>query len=96
MALLLQLIGEGADQQIATEPLRRSGAVQLAPGKPQFVRRPIEQLANLVVLLRFVRTAPSAGPVAASAETRGQLAKVLASRSVVDRGFHALVGAAMR
>jgi hypothetical protein len=31
-------MGEGADQQIATEPLRRAGAMQLAPGKPQ-VRR---------------------------------------------------------
>src|SRR6516225_5092070 len=29
MGLLLQLIGEGSDQQIATEPLRRSGAMQL-------------------------------------------------------------------
>src|SRR6516225_6785464 len=32
---LLQLIGEGSDQQIATEPLRRSGAMQLPPSKPQ-------------------------------------------------------------
>jgi len=31
---LLQLIGEGSDQQIATEPLRRSGAMQLPPSKP--------------------------------------------------------------
>src|SRR5262249_34143117 len=36
---LLQLMGEGADQQIATEPLRRAGAIQFAPCKPQFLRR---------------------------------------------------------
>jgi hypothetical protein len=34
IALLLQLIGEGADQQIATEPERRPGAIRLPPGKP--------------------------------------------------------------
>src|ERR1700751_2115857 len=32
-ALLLQLVGEGSDQQIATNPKRRFGAMQLAPGK---------------------------------------------------------------
>ena len=45
---LLQLIGEGSDQQIATEPLRRSSAMQLPPGKPQFVRRPIRQFGKIV------------------------------------------------
>ena len=34
MTLLLQLMGEVADQQIATEPERRSRAMQLAPGDP--------------------------------------------------------------
>jgi hypothetical protein len=29
-------MGEGSDQQIATEPLRRAGAIQFARGKPQF------------------------------------------------------------
>ena len=38
---LLQVMGEGADQQIATEPLRRAGAMQLPPCKPQFLRRAI-------------------------------------------------------
>ena len=45
----MQLIGEGSDQQIATEPQRRSGAIQLPPGKPQFVRRPIHQFGDLAV-----------------------------------------------
>jgi hypothetical protein len=34
MGSLLQLMGEGSDQQIATEPERRSSAMQLAPGNP--------------------------------------------------------------
>ena len=46
---LLQLIDEGSDQQIAAEPLRRAGAMQLAPCKLQFGCRPIEQFANLAV-----------------------------------------------
>src|SRR5262249_3247969 len=36
---LLQLMGEGADQQIATDTLRRARAIQLAPGKPTVCRR---------------------------------------------------------
>ena len=31
MGLLLQLMGKGSDQQIATETLRRSSAMQFAP-----------------------------------------------------------------
>ena len=46
LGLLLQLMGEGADQQIATEPLRRAGAMRLAPGKPQLGCRAIEELGN--------------------------------------------------
>ena len=34
IALLLQLMGERPDHQIATEPERRSGAMRLAPGNP--------------------------------------------------------------
>src|SRR6201997_5689905 len=43
IALLLQLVSEGSDQQIATEPLRRCNTMQLAPGTPQIVRRPMQQ-----------------------------------------------------
>ena len=67
MGSLLQLIGEGSDQQIATEPARRFGAIQLPLGKPQFVRRPIHQFGNLPVHLGDVRIARSVSPVAASA-----------------------------
>jgi len=54
-------MGEGADQQIATEPLRRAGAMQLAPCKPQFLRRPIEQFGNLTGRLPRPRFATSNG-----------------------------------
>jgi hypothetical protein len=37
MGALLQLIGEGSDQQIATEAQRWPGAMQIARGKPQIV-----------------------------------------------------------
>src|SRR5215469_7054280 len=37
MGALLQLIGEGSDQQIATEPRRWVGAIRPAPSQPQIV-----------------------------------------------------------
>ena len=57
MGTLLQLIGEASDQQIATEPPRRFGAMHLSPGKPQFVRRSLAQLGNLLVDIGSCRTA---------------------------------------
>ena len=42
IALLLQLVNEGSDQQIATNSKRRFGAMQLAPGEPQLLCRSIE------------------------------------------------------
>src|SRR5215471_20025246 len=77
---LLQLMGEGSDQQIATEPLRRARAMQLAPCKPQFLRRAIEQFGNLTVDLGDVLTARSARAVAASTGNRRRLVRMLASR----------------
>src|SRR5215470_18119672 len=59
---LLLLIGEGSDQEIATEPLRRTGAMQLPPGKSQFMRRPIHQFDDLAVHLSHVRTPPLVTP----------------------------------
>src|SRR6516164_5697526 len=38
---LLQLMGKGSDQQIATETLRRASVMKLPPCKLQFLRRPI-------------------------------------------------------
>jgi hypothetical protein len=93
---LLQLIGEGSDQQIATEPLRRSGAVQLPPGNPQFVRRSIRQFGDLPVHLGDIRVARSVGPGACSTGNGRRLARVLASRRIVNWRFHARGGSAMR
>jgi hypothetical protein len=81
---LLQLIGEGSDQQIATEPLRWSGAMQLPPGKPQFVRRPIRQFGDLSAHLRDIRVARSVGPGVCSTGNGRRLARVLASRWIVN------------
>jgi hypothetical protein len=44
---LLQIIGEGSDEQIATEAWRWIGAMQLAPGQPQIVCRLTRQSGNL-------------------------------------------------
>ena len=63
-------MGEGADQQIATEALWRSGAMQFAPRKPQLLRRAIEQFGNLTVDLGDVLTGRSARAVAASIGNR--------------------------
>jgi hypothetical protein len=89
-------MGEGSDQQIATEPLRRASAMQLAPRKPQFLRRPIEQFGNLMVDLGDISTARSAGAVAAWTGNRRRLARVLASRRVAGWRRHAFAGSAMR
>ena len=92
---LLQLMDESSDQQIATEPLRRAGAMQLPPLKPQFGCRAIEQFGNLAVDHGGVRTARSA-PVAHSTGYGRRPATVLASRRVADWRRHALAGSAMR
>ena len=93
---LLQLMGVGADQKIATEPLRGAGAMQFAPCKPQFLRRAIEQIdkspsisATCLLAGRLVRLPPRPG-------IRRRLARVLASRCVVGWRPHALTGSAMR
>ena len=96
MGALLQLIGEGSDQQIATEAQRWPGAMQIAPGKPQIVCRPIDQFGNFDVDRGPTRLSCSIVPLAASTGHGRRPASVLASRSIVGRGFHALPGAAMR
>ena len=95
IALLLLLVSEGSDQQIATEPLWRFGMMQLAPGKAQFVRRPMRQFGDLAVDLGH-NSAPRINVrVAASTWNGGRPARVSAGRSGVAR-FHALAGSAMR
>jgi hypothetical protein len=70
--------------------------MQLAPSKPQLVRRSIDQSGNFAFDLGHIRVSRSVISVAASTERGRRLARVLASRSVVDWGPHTLAGAAMR
>jgi hypothetical protein len=96
IGLLLQLMGKGSDQQIATEARRRSGVVQFAPSHSHILRRPIEQFGNLTFDLDNVWTARPAFPVAAATGNRRRAASALASRSVIDYRSHTLAGPLMR
>jgi hypothetical protein len=94
---LLQLIGEASDDQIATEAQRRSGVMQRPPRTPQLLCRPIDQSGNLAGFkLGQVPVSKSVVPDVDWTETGGRLARVLASRSVVEWRFHRFAGSAMR
>src|SRR5580704_17719356 len=95
MGTSLQLIGEPPDDQIATEAQRRSGVMQCLPSTPQLLCRPIDQSGDLAIKLRQVRASQPVLP-AVRTENGGRLARVLASRSIVDWSFHRLAGSAMR
>ena len=97
MGALLQLIGEPPDDQIATEAQRRSGVMQCPPRTPQLLCRPIDQSGNLAGFkLGQVPVSKSVVPDVDWTETGGRLARVLASRSVVEWRFHRFAGSAMR
>jgi hypothetical protein len=96
MGAVLQLIGEPPDDQIATEAHRRSGVMQCPPGTPQLRCRPINQPRNLVIKLGQVWVLQSVFPATVWTEPGRRLARVLASRSIVELGFHRLAGSAMR
>src|ERR1700680_1099484 len=49
MGALLQLIGEASDDQIATEPQRRSGVIKCPPDMPQLLCRPIGQSGDFAI-----------------------------------------------
>jgi hypothetical protein len=93
---LLQLIGEPPDDQIETEAQGRSGIMQCPPSTPQLLCRPIDQSSDFAIKLGQLRVSQSVLPDADWTETGGRLARVLASRSVVDWGIHRLAGSAMR
>ena len=95
IALLLQLMGQGSDQQIATEPFRRCHTMQLAPGKAQFMRRSMCQFSNLTVDLGH-NSAPRFVQVATLTGNGGRPARVLAGQSAVAWRFHALAGSVIR
>src|SRR5262249_14120399 len=96
MRALLQLIGDPPDDQITTEAQRRSSVMQCPPDMPQLLCRPIDQSGNLAIKLGQVRVSQSVLPAAVWTEDGGRLARVLASRSVMDWRFHRLVGSAVR
>src|SRR5215475_7452997 len=96
MGAVLQLIGKPPNDQITTEAQRRSSVMQCPPDMPQLLCRPIDQSGNLAIKLRQVRVSPSVLPAAVRSEDGRRLARVLASRSVVDWRFHRLAGAAIR
>jgi hypothetical protein len=96
MTALLQTIGKGSDQQIATEAQRRFGAMQFAPCHPQFACRSIEQAGNFGFDIGQTSLSRSFVARAAAIGNGRRPASVLASRRVVGRQCHALAGAAMR
>ena len=93
---LLQFIGKGSDQQIATEAQRRVGAVKLTPGKPQLRCRSIGQAGDFGFDIARVRVSCAIVLVAASIGNRRRPARVLASRRIVNSRFHALAGPSTR
>jgi hypothetical protein len=96
MGALLQLMGEPPDHQIATEAQRRSSMMQFAPSTPQLLCRPIDQSGYFAINPDQVRAMQTVLPAVVSTQTGGRLARGLASRSVVDWGFHRLAGSATR
>ena len=96
MGALLQLIGETPDDQIATEAERRSGVMQPPPGAPQLLGRAIDQPGDFTINLGQVLVAKSVPSGVVWTGTGERLAKVLATRSIVDWRFHTLAGSAMR
>jgi hypothetical protein len=96
MGAVLQLIGKPPDDQITAEAHRRSGVMQCPPDMPQLLCRPIDQSGNLAIKLGQVRVSQSVLPATVWTEDGRRLARVLASRSIVELGFHRLAGSAMR
>src|SRR5260370_916541 len=96
MGALLQLIGEPPDDQIATEAQGRSSVMQCPPGTPQLLCRPIDQPGDFAIKPGPVRASQTVVSAAVWTETRGRLARVLASRCIVDWRSHRLAGSAIR
>jgi len=94
MGALLQLIGEPPDDQIATEAQRRSGVIKCPPDTPQLLCGLTDQSGDFAI--KFCQRHTSQPVLPAVVCTAGRLARALASRSVVEWGFHGLAGSAMR
>jgi hypothetical protein len=93
---LLQFIGEPPDDQITTKAQRRSSVMQCPPSMPQLLCRPIDQSRDFAIKLDQVRVSQSVLPATVWTEDGRRLARVLASRSVMDWRFHRLAGSAIR
>src|SRR6202011_2552465 len=96
MGALLQLIGEPPDDQIATEAQGWSGVMQCPPGTPQLLCRPINQSGDFAIKPGPVRASQTVVSAAVWTETRGRLARVLASRCNAGGRAHRFAGSAMR
>ncbi len=96
LGALLQLIGEPPDDQIATEPQRRSGVIKCSPDTPQILSRLTDQPGDFAVKFCQGQSSQPVLPAIVCTETTGRLARLLASRSVVNWGFHRIAGSAMR
>jgi len=70
--------------------------MQLPPSESQILRRSIDEPGNVACEFGAVCTTRSVVAIAAAPGNRRRPARVLASRSVIDRGFHALAGPLMR
>ncbi len=79
MGALLQLIGEPPDDQIATEPQRRTSVIKCPPDTPQFLCRLTGQPGDFAIKLSQVPISRSVFLAIVGGETRGRLARVLAS-----------------
>jgi hypothetical protein len=70
--------------------------MQCPPGTPQLLCRPIDQPGNVAIKPGPVLVSQTVVSAAVWTETRGRLARVLASRTIVDWDFHGLAGSAIR
>ena len=84
---------ENGDLARVVELLRRQTC---PPGTPQLLCRPIDQPGDFAIKPGQVRASQTVVSAAVWTETRGRLARVLASRCNVDRRSHRLAGSAMR
>src|SRR5580692_4615092 len=96
LGALLQLIGEASDDQIATETQGRSGVMQCPPRTPQLLCRLTDQPGDFAIKFCQRQALQPVLLAVVGTETKGRLARVLASRSVVNWSFHRLAGSAMR
>ena len=89
---LLQIVGKGSDQQIATEAQRWLRTMPFAPSQSQLVCRSIEQTGDFGFHLAQAQFARLVVAIAALTGNGRRPARVLASRRIVDWRLHAVTG----